>query len=68
MRRPRIIHRGHCPPGLEPKATFWGQPQATEGEPQAAFWGQPQATEGEPQAAFWGQQDSPDPKGGTGIS
>jgi hypothetical protein len=28
-------------PGLEPKAIFWGQPKATEGEPQAAFWGQP---------------------------
>ncbi len=33
-----------APPGLEPKATFWGQPQATVREPQAAFGGQPQAT------------------------
>jgi hypothetical protein len=24
---------GIAPPGIEPKAAFWGQPKATEGEP-----------------------------------
>jgi hypothetical protein len=40
----RVFRGRFALPGLEPKATFWDQPKATEGEPQATFWGQPKAT------------------------